>query len=276
MPEAPDLQAILEFLSPRIVGRTIVEGREVKPLVLRSFAETPFADDIRGHSIADMSRRGKLLFVALSGSRLILVNPMLTGGLVYCPSKDRVAAATNVMFTLDNEMDLRYFDPKRMGKVYYLTSRAQEEQIPDLEERGPDVLDEPMDLETFRERLRRFRGEIKGVLTRGGLVAGIGNAYADEILFEARLFPFKKRTRLTPEEVIRLHEATYSVPQAGLRQIRALIGDRIQKKQRGFLKVHGKRGQPCPRCGHPISAVTANQRETDFCRRCQPGLLVRN
>jgi formamidopyrimidine-DNA glycosylase len=108
------------------------------------------------------------------------------------------------------------------------------------------------------------------------VVSGVGNAYADEILFDARIFPFKKRTLLSADEVVALHTSVYSVPARALGVLRERMGTEIHVKLRDFLAVHGKAGRPCPRCGHRVSAITANQRETNFCRRCQPGLLIRN
>ena len=102
-----------------------------------------------------------------------------------------------------------------------------------------------------KDRLKRFQGEIKGILTRGSLVAGIGNAYADEVLFEAELSPFRKRAELSADEAERLHSAVYSVPAAAVDELRSRMGEGIHLKPRDFLKVHNKGNQPCPRCGGP-------------------------
>lgn len=275
MPEAPDLQVILEFLEPRLTGRVITGAREVKPLVLRNLTGKPFCDDIAGRTVEKIRRHGKLLFFELSNDRLVLINPMLTGGFRYADPSDKILATTHVILDFEGNRQLRYFDQTKMGMVYYL----RPDQVNDttrVDEQGPDVLDEPMNLEDFRTALRPFRGEIKGVLTRGRLVSGVGNAYADEILHAAMIFPFKKRTRLTHEEVKRLHEATYAVPRMAVNLLRREVGDAIHKKVRSFLAVHGNGSKPCPRCGYTISAITANKRETNFCRKCQPGLLVAN
>ncbi|MBI4304866.1 MAG: Fpg/Nei family DNA glycosylase [Chloroflexi bacterium] len=275
LPEAPDLQVIREFLEPRLAGRKIVSAREVRPVVLRNLVGVPFAEDPPGRIVQRIWREGKLLFLSLSGDRLVVINPMLAGGLRYCPSGERIAASTYVVLGFDNGHDLRYLDPKRMGMVYYAPAdRARD--VPRVGDQGPDVLDQPQSYEAFVERLRGYRGEIKGVLTRGGAVSGIGNAYADEILFDARIFPFKKRTALSVDELRRLHTSVYEVPRQAVKVLRARVGSNIHIKLRDFLKVHGRGGEGCPRCGHPISAITANQRETNFCRSCQPGLLVRN
>ncbi|HLF26295.1 MAG TPA: zinc finger domain-containing protein [Anaerolineae bacterium] len=151
---------------------------------------------------------------------------------------------------------------------------------------GPEAL--AVSLEEFRERLRPFRGEIKGVLTRREFtpaprwrakrasagVAGIGNACADEILWAARLHPYRKRTQLTAEEMGRLYDALRATLLEAIEKVRAEMGEAIHLEPREFMAVHLKTGEPCPRCGAPISLVGANQRITNFCRTCQPGGLI--
>jgi formamidopyrimidine-DNA glycosylase len=113
------------------------------------------------------------------------------------------------------------------------------------------------------------------VLTRGEFVAGIGNAYADEILWAARLHPYRKRTRLTPEEVDRLFAAMRTTLTEAVEKVREEMQENIHLKPREFMAVHMKTGEPCPRCGTPISLIGANQRITNFCRSCQPGGLIK-
>jgi len=132
-----------------------------------------------------------------------------------------------------------------------------------------------MSLEEFRARLRPYRGEIKGILTRGEFVAGIGNAYADEIVWAARLHPYRKRTQLTSEEIDRLYAAMRSTLLDAIDKVRAEMGEAIHLEPRKFMAVHMKTGEPCPRCGTTISLVGANQRITNFCRTCQPGGLIK-
>ena len=272
MPEAPDLQVVKEFLAARVIGLTLTEARERWPLVLRNLTGAPFGPDAAGRSIDAVRRRGKMLLLDLSGERLVVINPMLSGGVRYCPAKQRVRVTTHVTFTLSNGFEIRYFDRKRMGMVYYLRS-GQEGKVPRLNDQGPDVLDAPLTLKAFTERLKPFRGEIKGVLARGRAVSGIGNAYADEILFAAGIFPFKKRTSLSQDEIARLHKAVYEVPGRAVETLRKRVGDAIDRELRDFLLVHGRTGAPCPECGGAITSITANQRLTNYCRRCQPGSL---
>ncbi len=275
MPEAPDLEVIKDFLNLHLPSANVEGAQIFKPTVLRSLASDEFINDIQGKTFEEVSRRGKFLILEMSDERLLLVNPMLTGGLRYCSPSERVGKATHLVLSLSNGFDLRYFDSRQMGMVYYL-KRSQIGEVPCINEQGPDVLDCQLPFDEFCAQLKGFHGEIKGILTRGKFVSGIGNAYSDEILFAAGVFPFKRRKALSEEELRKLYDATYSVPWQAVSVLRERIGENIHKKIRGFLQVHGKGGEPCPQCDNPITHITANQRITDYCRRCQPGMLIRN
>ena len=273
MPEAPDLEVIKELLDERVRGLTVSSASVLRPTVLRSLAGD-MSRDMPGRTFREFRRRGKFLLAELSEDRHLVIDPMLTGRLQHCPSAERVAKRTSVVFGLPDEMDLRYVDDRQMGKVYY-ASGAQLGQVPRLDEQGPDVLDDTP-LEDFRARLKHFYGEIKGVLTRGSLVSGIGNAYADEVLFAAGIAPFRKSRSLTADEVATLHRQCRSVVEEAVAVLRERMDGRIHVKVRDFLQVHNKGGQPCPRCGGSITQLTANQVITSYCRRCQPGTLIKN
>ena len=144
-----------------------------------------------------------------------------------------------------------------------------------MNEQGPDVLDE-FSYDEFQQRLRPFRGEIKGILTRGRVIAGIGNAYADEILFNAGIYPFRKWKALNQEELSRLYASSSQVVKLAIPILRQRMGEDIHKKVRDFLKIHNKGGSPCLRCGRSITQINANKRITSYCRKCQPGLLIKN
>ncbi len=273
MPEAPDLEVIKEFLDRTVLGCRIRSVAAVKPTVVRSLAGD-FPGDAEGRTIERVRRRGKFLLMELSGERWVAINPMLTGALQYNKSQDRTLKKTCVVLALDQDRELRYLDDKQMGKVYYLRA-DQWSQVPVLDEQGPDVLD-GISFEEFCLRLKRFRGEMKGVLTRGAFISGIGNAYSDEILFAAGISPFRKSGSLNEEELRRLYASCPRVVRDAIEVLRERVGDEIQLKIRDFLKVHNKGGEYCPCCGGHISQLTANQRITSYCRRCQPGMLIRN
>ena len=161
-----------------------------------------------------------------------------------------------------------------MGMFYYV-SNHQLNEVPGLDDQGPDVLDD-IDLEDFKSRLKGFHGEIKGILTRGRVLSGIGNAYADEILFDAKVDPFKPRKQLSPDELRRIHHNARQVIVDATLVVRVTMNGQLDHKLRDFLAVHNKSGQECRDCGNKISQITANKRITSYCRRCQPGMLIKN
>ena len=273
MPEAPELEVIKDFLNENVAGASILQAGVLKPSVVRPLAGD-FATGVVGNTIEVVDRRGKFLSIRLSGDRQIVINPMLTGAFQYAKPTQRVYKRTCIILALSNDRQLRYVDDRQMGRVYYVRE-DQLDQVPQLADQGPDVLDDTS-FEEFQERLRRFRGEIKGVLTRGRVVSGIGNAYADEVLFAAKVYPFRKRRDLSRDELRVVHLACRSVVEEATSVVRQRMGDDIHLKIRDFLKVHNKGGTPCPRCGNKITQITANQRITSYCRRCQPGMLIRS
>lgn len=273
MPEAPDLEVIKDYLNGRVTGTAIRSARVLRPTVLRPVAGD-VAADLPGRTMEQFRREGKFLLGELSGDRWLAINPMLTGALQYCEPKATVYKRTSLVMELENGMDLRYLDDRQMGMVYYVNTE-QLEDIYRLEKQGVDVLAD-RSFDDFKTGLKKFRGEVKGVLTRGSFVSGIGNAYSDEILFAAGISPFRKVGSLKEDELERLHQQSRVVVEEAITILRERMGDNIHVKIRDFLKVHGKGGEPCPVCGGNISQLNANQRLTNFCRRCQPGMLIRN
>ena len=278
MPELPELEVVKEVLQRRVVGQTI-EGVQAigsgSAILVRSLTQQRLAEAVTGAQIAGIDRRGKFLIFdlrpAVQESHLFLaVNLKLTGRLQLAQSQEKKLPKTHLIFALSSGEQLRYVDQRTMGQLYLVANLAQ---VPDYAALGPEPFD--VVLEEFRERLRPYRGEIKGILTRGEFIAGIGNAYADEILWAARLHPYRKRTALTSEEIDRLFEAVQSVLREAIDQVRVEMGEAIHREPREFMAVHMKSGEPCPRCGTPISVVSANQRITNFCRTCQPGGLIK-
>ncbi len=272
MPEAPELQVVAEFLGERLPSSAIASANILKPIV-RSLAGD-MEEDAEGRRFESVERRGKFVLLGLSGGRSVVINPKLTGALQYCASKTRVQKRTCVRFRLDGGVDLRYTDDRQMGQFYYVGD-DRVEQVPGISEQGPDVLDD-IEFDEFENRLKRFHGEIKGVLARGQVISGIGNAYADEILFAARVYPFRRRKELSEDELRRIHACSRQVVLEAIEDVRGRMGDRIDHKVRDFLKVHNRGGQPCPACGNKITELRANQRITSYCRRCQPGMLLKN
>jgi formamidopyrimidine-DNA glycosylase len=271
MPELPDLEVISEFLAPRLVGVSIVAVQVRRPLVVRNLLDGDLAGHLVGRRFTAVSRRGKFLLLALDSGATLVINPMLAGRLRYGEPLPHHRARDALVLRLADGHELRYHDVKDMGKVYLTDDLTQ---VPIFAGQGPEATDPALTLEVFRQRLRPHRGEIKGVLTDQTFVAGIGNAYADEICWRAGLYPFRRRPSLSADEVARLYTAMRAVLAEATATLRTRMGETIDVEVRDFLAVHGKAGQPCPRCGTPISEVTRERRATHFCRTCQPGLMV--
>jgi formamidopyrimidine-DNA glycosylase len=167
-------------------------------------------------------------------------------------------------------VEVRYRDPTQMGKVY-LRPAGVARAVPGLggTEQGPDADDPALTLQAWRERIRRHPGELKNLLRNQEFVAGIGNAYSDEILHGARLLPFRKRSSLAAEEIDTLYVSTRATLANAIEVLQARVPPTFEKQVRDFLAVHDKGGQPCPRCGTRITEVKAGGFITSFCRGCQ-------
>ena len=266
MPEMPELEVLRERLGPLLTGREVA-AVEVSPRHGFMLRVTP--DDLTGaltgRPIDGMWRRGKFL-VLDAGDHHLVINPMLGGRLQWAPAAERVAAATVFRLQLEGGDDLRFLDTVRMGRVY-LAPAGGLDAVPGWSEMGPEAVD--ISAADFATRIRRHRGELKTVLRNQSFVAGIGNAYSDEILHDAGMLPLRKRTTLDAAGVETLHASTQRVLGEAVAAIAAQPGWVAHKQDRSFMRVHGKGGEACPRCGHRISELTAQQKVMNFCRGCQ-------
>jgi formamidopyrimidine-DNA glycosylase len=273
MPELPELEVATEVLNRRVAGQSF-SGVEVippgGPIVVRDLTHAGFAPSLTGQRLESVTRHGKFLRFTFQASLFLVINPKLTGRLQLAAPNEKRMPKTHIIFTLSGGGQLRYVDQKLMGQMYLTPSL---EAVPDFGGMGPEALE--VSLADFRARLKRFPGEIKSTLTQSRCVAGIGNAYADEILWAAQIHPYRRRASLSAQETERLYAAMRSTLLEAIEKVRTEMGENIHLKPRDFMAVHMKTGEPCPRCGSPISLVGANQRLTNFCRACQPGGLIK-
>jgi formamidopyrimidine-DNA glycosylase len=291
VPELPDLTVVAEAFDAALRGRPIESARAPGPLAVRG---TPVElEALIGQSVTAIRRRGKFLLIDLDRDRIV-VNPMLTGRFqlalpgVKAPSKTALVLGLGpqaprgrfrpATWTRDAAWmpapeahpEIRYRDPTQMGKVYLLPAGV-ERAVPGLGESeiGPEVDDPTLTLEVWRERIRRHPGELKNLLRNQAFVAGIGNAYSDEVLHAARLLPFRKRSTLADEEIDALYRAMRTVVADAIEVLRRRVPPTFETQVRDFLAVHLKGGQPCPRCGTRITEVKAGGFVTSYCRGCQ-------
>jgi formamidopyrimidine-DNA glycosylase len=290
VPESPDLTVVAEAFHAALAGRAIVRAEALAPLAVRG---TPVElEALVGQHIEAIRRRGKFLLVELDRDRVV-VNPMLTGRFQLAEPATKLPTKTAVILGLGprdggvppgaagwtrgagwlppdaEHVEVRYRDPTQMGKVY-LVPAGLDRAVPGLDEDlGPDADDPALTLEAWRDRIRRHPGELKNLLKNQAFVAGIGNAYSDEILHAAGLLPFRKRASLAAEEVDGLYAATRSTLTAAVDVLRVRVPPTFETQVRDFLAVHGKGGTPCPRCGTRITEVRPGGFVTSYCRGCQ-------
>ncbi len=204
MPEIPELEAIKGFFNEHLQGRTVASVETRIPTVFRSPAKE-FRESLPGDSFGEVHRHGKFLLFTLASDRVLAINPMLTGRFQFIDPKTKVHGKTCLVVTLkDSDRQFRYHDQRLMGKLY-LVATDQLGLIPNWDSNGPDLLDPKLDEDAWLARMKKYRGVIKNILTNAEFVQGIGNAYADEILWEAKINPYAKKTELDEADLRRLY-----------------------------------------------------------------------
>ena len=291
VPELPDLTVVAEALDAALRGRPVDAATAPGPLAVRGTPAELAA--LVGQRVRAIRRRGKFLTIDLDGDAIV-VNPMLTGRFQLAAPGDKLPTRTAVVLGFGARAhgapedapgwtdgaawmpaptatpEVRYRDPTQMGKVYLLPAGV-DRAVPGLgaDEIGPDADDPTLTLGVWRDRIRRHPGELKNLLRNQAFVAGIGNAYSDEVLHAARLLPFRKRSSLAEEEVDAMYAAMRSTLKGAIAVLRERVPPTFEKQVRDFLAVHDKGGQPCPRCGTRITEVKAGGFITSYCRGCQ-------
>jgi formamidopyrimidine-DNA glycosylase len=271
LPELPDLTVVAEELARRITGSRVLEASAPTPILVRATPEE--ISSLEGSVLGAATRRGKFLLLPFerdgSVERILAANPMLAGRFWLLDSgRERVRARTGLRLGLADGLELRYVDREMLGKLYLVRPDGLD-AIPGWPDMGPDADDPAFTLEAFRHRIRRHPGELKSLLRNPKFVAGIGNAYSDEILWRARLAPLRKRSTLREEDVDRLYAAMREVLADATERLRTLVPPDIHEQHREFLEVHLRGGQPCPRCGRELRQIGGSE-ATTFCRTCQP------
>lgn len=270
MPEIPDLEGYRSYLNARLPGQQVQSAEAPIPWMIRTGGDA-WAQRLPGQKFEPIRRVAKLLIFPFDSGDNFVVHAMLTGRFQYVEPKHRRRSKTAWVLGLENGMEFRYFDERRMGRMYLVRPEQFDEIVPRWTEMGPDVLDPELTADKFLELMHKSRAQIKSVLTNERIVAGIGNAYSDEVLWEARLHPFRKRSDIPDEKILALFEAIRKVMAWSTPIVTAQMEEKglPANHYRDHLRVHRKGGEDCPRCGHKISEITSGQKVTNFCRECQ-------
>ena len=267
MPEMPDLTVYLEHLEARLLGATLDGVRLGSPFVLRSV--TPGVDEVRGLRVQGVRRLAKQIVLELEGDCFMVVHLMISGRLQWRAQGVR-KPGRNVLALFDFSTGTLVFTEASRKKRAALRFVRGRTALAALDPGGLEVLQ--VDLEAFADRLRNANHTLKRALTDQRVLAGIGNAYSDEILLTAGLSPFKRAGALSDEEVERLFAACRSVLTEWTERLRLEAGGRFPAKVTAFheeMAVHGKYRQPCPRCGSPVQRIVYAENEANYCARCQ-------
>ncbi len=269
MPELPEVETIARELRPRLIGRRVEEVVVYWPRAIASPAPDRFQRALRGRRITNVARRAKYLLMPLDGGDVLLIHLRMTGSLRLRWGQHTAERHTRVALWLDDGWALHFDDPRKFGRLWLTPDPGA--VLGDL---GPEPLEPAFTPRGLADRLRHRRAPIKAVLLDQRCVAGLGNIYADEVLFVARIDPRRPAGELSESEIRRLHSAIREVLaeaiRAGgstLRDYRAPVGGQGRFQDR--WRVYHRAGQPCPRCGERLVCIRLAQRSTHFCPRCQ-------
>ncbi|WP_229399177.1 Fpg/Nei family DNA glycosylase [Micromonospora okii] len=272
MPELPEVEALAGYLRERAVGRRVDRVEVAAISALKTYDPPPAAAS--GRVVTDARRHGKFLDVLLGDDLHLVVHLARAGWLHYResfpsavplrPAKGPIAL--RVRLDDGSGFDLTEAGTQKKLAAYLVADPAE---VPGVAKLGPDAL--AVDAATFAERLRSRRGQVKGVLTDQAVLAGVGNAYSDEILHAARLSPFALTDRLSDDQIAALHEATRRVLGDAVSRSLGQKAAELKGEKRSGLAVHARTGLPCPTCGDAIREVSFADSSLQYCPTCQTG-----
>ena len=274
MPELPEVETITRELAPRLTGRRIRRAELRKSDVLRRVSKARLLKTLARNTVTSVGRRAKHAVFGLRSGHRLVIQPRMTGSLIVydrplTPDEDRYAV---LECTLDDGRRFVYRDVRRLGTVWLLDDRGWAAYSARL---GPEPLEDGFTAAAFAQRLRGTRAAIKKAIMDQKRVVGVGNIYANEALFDARIDPSRPTHRLRPEEIERLHGTIVDV----LRRAIASQGTTVRDYRTGTgesgsfqleLKVYDRAGEPCRNCGRRLATTHAiDGRQTTLCAFCQ-------
>lgn len=267
MPERPDLEYFVPILHERLRGQRITAVKVQKPIVLRVAVQGEPSQLLEGEVFRSVERRAHFVIFDFEDPALqLVISPMLAGRFLFAGKKlPRDVAMT---WALANEETLVYRDDVQMGKVYIL-ERGAWQVVPGLQQIGIDVLSEAFTPEALATLAKKRRDQVRVFLMDKSALDAFGNAYADEVLWEAQIHPKTRVNKLSADDLVRLHHGIVTVMRHAVDTIQARK-PAIDEKLRDFLKVRNRHNEKCPRCGGTIRRAGVHGHDTFFCPTCQP------
>jgi formamidopyrimidine-DNA glycosylase len=280
MPELPEVETVARDLRPMITGTTIAGARCSWPRTLRTHDPDAFSSAIVGRTVLAVGRRAKLVVVDLSGDAALTIHLKMTGQLFVVPVETPEDPYVRLVLELADGREVRFRDIRKFGRVgLYGRDPVSGELVTEVggvavfAAFGPEPLDLAFTVRDFRQRLRRRSGRLKSLLLDQSFLAGVGNIYADEALWAARLHPLRTVGTLRPADERRLYEAMRSILGEAVERRGSSVDDYTAPDGDGSmqdrLQVYQRTGAPCPRCGRPIKRIVVGARSTHLCSWCQ-------
>ncbi|MER6214110.1 DNA-formamidopyrimidine glycosylase family protein [Streptomyces sp. NPDC001674] len=272
MPELPEVEALREFLGARLVGRVVERVVPLAVSVLKTY--DPPLHALEGHPAGPVARYGKFLDLRIGD--LHLVTHLARAGWLRWqdslpaqpPRPGKGPLALRLVLDGGAGFDLTEAGTQKRLAVYVV---HDPQEVPGIARLGPDPLADGFDRDAFAALLAGERRQIKGVLRDQGVIAGIGNAYSDEILHAARVSPFKLAASFDEEEVTHLYEAVRSTLRSAVERAHGLAAGQLKAEKKSGLRVHGREGEPCPVCGDTVRSVSFADSSLQYCPTCQTG-----
>lgn len=270
MPELPEVETIKNELAPQVISTRFVGVELFQPKAVHEPSPEAFCQRLIGQEIMAVRRRGKYLLFQLSGGQTLILHLKMSGVLLLRDASCGPEKHTSVIFRLDGGSDLHFVDQRRFGSMWLI-----EDPTEVVGKLGSEPLDSSFTPAVLGNLLSQRRVPIKALLCDQHAIAGIGNMYADEALFAARIHPLTKANTLSSDEIERLHRGIVKVLQGGIKRKGASVNT-YRRPDGGTGKAHlefqvaHRRGGSCPNCGSPIQRVSLRGRGTYFCARCQP------
>lgn len=273
MPELPEVETVRKSLESVLIGKKILKGHVTYQGLLKNIDKDAFLAVLQNKIIRQIRRRGKYLLFMLSDEWTLVFHLRMTGQLIFCEKERAISKHTHVRLELDGKKELRFADIRKFGMIY-LEKSGLIHNLKGLAALGPEPLEEDFTIHYLKERLKGKKGSIKSFLLDQGQIAGIGNIYADEILFKAGLNPEKEGLSLSNEEISKLYVAVRYCLQKGIdnrgTSFRDYVDGRGEKgNMQEELQVYGRGGLPCKLCGDTLIKTRTAGRGTVFCPTCQ-------
>jgi formamidopyrimidine-DNA glycosylase len=272
VPELPEVQALVDFVSAHAVGHVVARVDVASIAVVKTF--DPPISSLAGLTVTGVTRHGKFIDIDVDG--LHLVTHLSRAGWLHWrdslpslpPKPGKGPIALRVHLDDGSGFDLTEAGTQKRLAVYVVREPAD---VPGIARLGPEPLDPSFTVERFAELLDGNRAQIKGILRDQSVIAGIGNAYSDEILHVARMSPYRLAATLDKDEVATLYEAMRQTMTEALERARGLDAGELKAEKKLGMRVHGRAGQPCPVCGDTIREVSFATSSLDYCPTCQTG-----